>query len=364
MAKKKYCFLVKNVADPSIGPCSENLLPRESLKDEDIRLLKIRTKCLKSIKFVCEGHHQKFLKFFSCHARKCCDPFEDHKACVEKKKKIKSLLKDVTAELRDRAKLLRMYLVPGTKLCVACHVKIYKLIRQAELKFTSVGQIVPTFESSPSIQSSQALSAGSGPSPTVNISASGQDEPYQESIEGLNTWLSALGQSPISEKKLKKGKKYAEKSFMKIKAALSQYTENLEDDSSSVALGEIMQQLKEYIDNNNEQSKKILALSVLPKSWSISKIQEMFGVSEHLARKCRQVVNEKGILCTPKPAAGRPLSDETYQLVKSFYLRDDVSRPLPGSKDVVTVRENGQRVKKTKRLTSLVNTWYSSLEVF
>jgi hypothetical protein len=33
-----------------------------------------------------------------------------------------------------------------------------------------------------------------------------------------------------------------------------------------------------------------------------------------------------------------------------FYLRDDVSRPLPGRKDVISVKENGERVSKRKRL--------------
>ncbi|KAE8740755.1 hypothetical protein FOCC_FOCC013723 [Frankliniella occidentalis] len=109
-------------------------------------------------------------------------------------------------------------------------------------------------------------------------------------------------------------------------------------------------QLKDFIENNKDKKKKVLALTAAPKSWSISKLEETFGVTNFLARLSKDVVKEKGILSTPSPKVGRRLSLETEKLVIGFYLNDNHSRPLPGKKDVISVKENGIRVKKTKRL--------------
>jgi hypothetical protein len=66
-------------------------------------------------------------------------------------------------------------------------------------------------------------------------------------------------------------------------------------------------------------------------------------------------VEANGILSEPGRKMGRSISSETTQLVKSFYLRDDISRPLPGRKDVVSVviqHEDGrkEKVAEQKRL--------------
>lgn len=362
--KKKKCFLHKNVEDEGIGKCDGNLIARDSLSANGIRLLKVWTKCYRSIKHVCQGHQAMFLRYFGGHERACSDPLGDHKASdsanvnppPKKKRKVApKSLKEILPDLRDKAKLIGLYLIPGHKACVNCFVKLQARIKAAQLKLINEGKEIPTFASSPSVQSSQSVSTFVTPSP-VSVPAPGadnqnEDEPFQENIAGLNTWLSSLGFSPISEKKLKNGKKYVIKVNKKIKAALSKYSQDFAaEDQNEADLNGIVEELKEYISNHAEPGKFFLALSVLPKSWSIQKIQEIFGVSNYLVRKCRSVVEKHGILTPPKPRAGRGISEETQQLITSFYLRDDISRPLPGSKDVLSVRENGQRVKKTKRL--------------
>ena len=54
------------------------------------------------------------------------------------------------------------------------------------------------------------------------------------------------------------------------------------------------------------------------------------------------------------PRRSDALSDETVELVKEFYQRDDISRQAPGRKDVINVRDkNGQKVPcQTHHLTS------------
>ena len=72
----------------------------------------------------------------------------------------------------------------------------------------------------------------------------------------------------------------------------------------------MVRQLKEKL-STAEQSEKIQSLTVLPKSWSIRKIQLEFGTSNFMARKAKELVRKKGILSSP---------------VNSFYESDEISR--------------------------------------
>ena len=45
-------------------------------------------------------------------------------------------------------------------------------------------------------------------------------------------------------------------------------------------------------------------------------------------------------MTVPAPKKGKPLSDSTVKLVKSFYYNDDYSRPMPGMKDKVSIKRN------------------------
>ena len=70
--------------------------------------------------------------------------------------------------------------------------------------------------------------------------------------------------------------------------------------------GEIIKQLKEKF-STVKRSEKIQILTVLPKSWSIRRVQEEFGVSDFMARKAKQLVREKGVMSTPNPIPGHSL---------------------------------------------------------
>ena len=81
---------------------------------------------------------------------------------------------------------------------------------------------------------------------------------------------------------------------------------------------EMLQQLKEKFHSTSQNSEKVQILTVLPKSWSIQKIQTEFGVSNFMARKVKQLVKEKGVLSSPDPCPGH-VSQETFDNVVSFY---------------------------------------------
>lgn len=67
-------------------------------------------------------------------------------------------------------------------------------------------------------------------------------------------------------------------------------------------------------------------------------------------RSMRKCVKEKGILCSPNPKKGYPVSEEVKEKVAAFYREADVSKELAGKKEFKSVREGNTRVHKQKRL--------------
>ena len=114
---------------------------------------------------------------------------------------------------------------------------------------------------------------------------------------------------------------------------------------------EMIHQLKEKFHSTTSRSERMRVLTVLPQSWSIRKVANMFGVSRYLVRKAKELVAEKGILSSPNPKGGMTLPAKTEEEVKNFYLSDVISRVMPGKKDFVSVLgPDGKRVHRQKRL--------------
>ena len=91
-------------------------------------------------------------------------------------------------------------------------------------------------------------------------------------------------------------------------------------------------------------------LTVLPKSWSVKKVQQEFGVSEYLAQQSKKLVEEGGILSFPDPSCGLSLPPETVIDICTFYESDDISHVMPGKKDFVSVKKERKREYFQKRL--------------
>ena len=75
-----------------------------------------------------------------------------------------------------------------------------------------------------------------------------------------------------------------------------------------------------------------------------------FEASNYLVRKAKKVVEERGILSSPNPKAGKNLSKTTVTQVKEFYYCENISRLMPGMKDFVSVMIDGKRQHIQKRL--------------
>ena len=78
-------------------------------------------------------------------------------------------------------------------------------------------------------------------------------------------------------------KSYSHRKIEKLTEAL-RYT-GLSEAHTDQDGKEMIQQLKEKFETLTNTSEKLQLLTVLPKSWSVKKIEEEFHVSNYLARK-------------------------------------------------------------------------------
>ena len=251
-------------------------------------------------------------------ASACCNPFRKPNHSSERKN-----LRPVLPWMCEKIPSL----ILGAKMCDDCRKKVAKLP-------------APEAESEAPLESSEEANASS-------YSLCEELRSPYESLESGNQCLTALGETPIVKKKLQQVK-YPKEKLKKVSIAMKKKLMP-ERESSDSDESEMIAQLKDKFESATKRS-EVLVLTVLPKSWTIRKVQEEFGASNYMVRKAKELVKEKGVLSTPNPKPGHTLPAETIDLVQSFYESDEVSRMMPGCKDFVSVRKAEGRVHVQKRL--------------
>lgn len=91
-------------------------------------------------------------------------------------------------------------------------------------------------------------------------------------------------------------------------------------------------------------------LTIVPECWSVRQIASEFGTSERQARQAKHLRNVEGVLATPESRRGKTLPEETVNKVQEFYECDQNSRIMPGKKDTVSTKVNGEKRLLQKRL--------------
>jgi len=157
--------------------------------------------------------------------------------------------------------------------------------------------------------------------------------------------MNKINQSDYVTKKLDNVKEELHKQVKKI-----QPDSKLKDPEEIEDLNIMINQLKGKFNTSIKYSEKFSVLSVLPISWSIRKVEKLFGASQYMIREVKKKVDMEGILCTPAPRPGRGLKPEVLEAVRNFYESDEVSRQCAGAKEFKSVKEGNKRVHKQKRL--------------
>ena len=135
------------------------------------------------------------------------------------------------------------------------------------------------------------------------------------SIAPVNEFLQAVGETPITKRKITQ--KYSKQKMEIITSKLKEFT-IVETTDGKTSEDEIIKQLKEKFHTTSERSEKVQILTVLPRSWSIKKIESEFSASNYMIRKAKELVKVKGILSTPDPKPGSSLPGKTSTLLPTF----------------------------------------------
>jgi hypothetical protein len=100
-------------------------------------------------------------------------------------------------------------------------------------------------------------------------------------MPSLNESLQSVGESPIKKKRLGEGK-YPTRKMKIIEKTVKTRNLNIPENLNSSAVSplpdaEILKWLKEkFQDSATSENLKVTILTILPKSWSIRKVQEVF----------------------------------------------------------------------------------------
>ena len=269
---------------------------------------------ISTLAVILHATHRVFVEdFVSVYmAQSCCNPFDipGHNWSSRKKN-----LRLVTPWMCERAPQISV----GSKICDTCRKKLSK---------------------EPSIPIPYP------DSPCSEVEDAEAYIPSPEAVASLNMCLADIGETPYSRIKAH-GKKYSRQKVKKITEVIERTIISGEaiDDGS-----EMIQQLKEKFQLTAQRSEQLQILTVLPKSWSLKKIQQEFSVPSYMARKSKELVKEKGILSLPGPKPGPSLPPETVEIVHTYYESDEIGRVMPGKKDFISVKQEGKRTHVQKRL--------------
>jgi len=100
----------------------------------------------------------------------------------------------------------------------------------------------------------------------------------------------------------------------------------------------------------SNRQQKIQLLTLTPNRWAIKKAAMEFNVSERLVKVARKLKNSGGILAIPGKKPGKKLSEDVENRVLKIYENDEYGRMCPGKKECISVKIDGVKTQKQKRL--------------
>lgn len=123
----------------------------------------------------------------------------------------------------------------------------------------------------------------------------------------VNDAFAFLNQSPIVKKHVN-NQSYLQNKVQKVCYELNTtlgIPKDTYDESYSKDFLEMIEKLKiKFNDDNTTRSEKIQILTILPESWSLSRICDLMGCTKYMASLAKSILKEKGILSTPNAKLG------------------------------------------------------------
>ena len=100
----------------------------------------------------------------------------------------------------------------------------------------------------------------------------------------------------------------------------------------------LVELIKKKLGITEDRGEIIQLLTISPYDLSISKVAEVFNISEYTARQAHKLRLQKGIFLMSEWKQRVGISQETKQIVLVFYESEEITRLLPGKKDYFSIR--------------------------
>ena len=153
--------------------------------------------------------------------------------------------------------------------------------------------------------------------------------PATFSLNNINKTAEVLDCTPMRLVRDRDKAGYCKKKIQKLHKALSETCANALDlktddlkseknNSSHSDLDRFVDLLKAKIQISPRQE-KIKLLTLAPESWTKKKTQEVFGVSDRMVKRARQLKGDKGILASPDHKRGKTVNGDVKQRIHDFY---------------------------------------------
>jgi len=304
---------------------------------------------------VCCHHEKVFLDKYSHLQKNCCDPFSLH---LNQPKS--TSLQEITVQCADTITLITGNRVhPGQKICRRCREELETCRRRQEEFETGKSSSSESEEMDISSLDAETAEDAQVLKSFTEATATSVDQSLQDA-----------GFSPLKGKKVSKRdqESYGKRKAVEVKeAAVSQLAtclkvpvHALKDPSKSACLDcddlhKLTEELKNKFTLTRSMQKKLSLLTLVPQSWTIEKTASEFSASVYMVRKARAMKRDFGVLPDQSfTKKGKELSKATAEKVTALYESDEFSRMCAGKKEYVSVKVDGVKIQKQKRLL-LVN---------
>ncbi len=322
------------------------------LSTEVLEVVKSRVMCTvvgsPTITSVCRRHLDLFTSRFSSEQKikGCANIFGTHK------KRVTKGINRVQQTDTQRAIELGLPLTSGMYQCLACRMNL-------RVKASQADQL-------PSVDIEQALSSPEHGPPEASspIQSTPPHRRLSRLLRSINVTPPASKQVVTKRKRklresFEKAQTVLKKAFQEVEPSVIQKnTETLTDTTLTNSRCEdcdaLVNEIASKFLSGFTTQERYQMLTCLPRSMTLQEVVVSVGCSRYRAQVARKLRKEHLAFSAPLKKKRIGISNETKVKIQQFFLNTENSRPLPGQRDTIIVRnEDGTTERVAKHLMML-----------
>ena len=334
-----------NIQEAECGACQGEAQYR--LTAEEALCVELRENV--SYQNLCSVHYKFLVEGYSGRQKSCCNPYKVHS------KAVKARLSIVTLDMYRRDPRF----LPGKKICRSCHARFNQEngedIESHDEEQGDVGEEHwevgdgggDEHRAGDGATGGDGLGASQGSSWSTHTWS--QEFHEETRLQTVNQALGLLDMSPVKKSELGNPTSMSAK-LSKINDGIKRHLNIEQTKCPEQETAELLSSLKNQYQSALTRRDKYKILTSLPENWNWYKMVKELGCSRTLAVDALKLRASHGPGSDPGAKAGHKIPNHVAAKVVQFFYDDDVSRQMPGKKDCVTIKEEGRRIVKQKRL--------------